>query len=330
MVRDSDSFACVKCGDQYPIVDDVPQFDLPTSRDSSAVESDRDVRREFWDEGWKARFDGDHSFLADLRTRADWSEYLEQEIARGQATRHVGVVEADRETVCDKVVLDIGCGSGTSGAIFGYRGAFYIGIDHSRHAASQALRNLRALGAGGFTAQGDAEALPIRDSSIDVVYSNGVLHHTPNFSTAVDEAYRVLKPGGKAIIALYATFSTQFGVMRLMGVLKGKLGRRAMSRWMGDASEGAWRTANKLNPWTQTFTKSQLREVIKRYEVHGLVIRRNGNPIGEFPRYGNRLMRFRTIRNLDRVLEPAFGGMLVMSFRKDLAARSLRERNKAG
>jgi ubiquinone/menaquinone biosynthesis C-methylase UbiE len=329
LARTAGSFGCANCGGLYPIIDGVPQFDLPVSRESGAAEGDRDVRRDYWDQGWEARFHGDHAFLANLRTRADWSAYLDQAIAEGRASQHVGVVEADEETVRDKVVLDIGCGSGTSGAVFGYRGAHYIGIDHSRHAASQGLRNLRGLGADGFTAQGNAEALPIRDNSIDVVYSNGVLHHTPNFLTSMDEAYRVLKPGGKGIIALYATYSTQFGIMRLMGVLKGNIGRRAMTRWMGEASEGAWRTGNKLNPWTQTFTKAQLRGVVRRYEVHGLVIRKYGNPIGEFPRYGNRLMQFGAIRALGRVLEPAFGGMLVVSFRKDLAAAHMRERNMA-
>jgi len=211
--------------------------------------------------------------------------------------------------------------------MFAYHGAHYIGIDHSQHAAAQGLRNLRALGGDGFTAQGNAEALPIRNSSVDVVYSNGVLHHTPNFLTAVDEAYRVLKPGGRAIIALYATYSTQFGVTRLLGVLKGNLSRRARVRWMCDISEGAWRTGDKLNPWTQTFSKAQLRKVARKYALNDLVIRKNGQPIGDFPRYGLRLMRFGAIRTLDRVLEPALGSMLVMSFKKELGAAPTAARN---
>ena len=230
-------FSCTKCARQYPVIDEVPQFDLPTSPEHG--EAGRDVRRDYWDHGWEARIKGDHAFQAELRTRADWSTYLEREIQVLGASRHVMVVEANRETVHDKVVLDIGCGSGTSGALFGYLGAHYIGVDHSRHAAARALRNLRAAGGDGFTAQGNAEALPIRDNSVDVVYSNGVLHHTPNFLNAMDEAFRVLKPGGKAIIALYATYSTQFGVTRLLGVLKGNISRSARARWLNEISEGA-------------------------------------------------------------------------------------------
>ena len=318
--RGAEFFACANCSRQFPVIDDVPHFDLPASNGSAPADGGQDLRRDYWDHGWKARIQGDHAFQARLQTRSDWSTYLEREMQVLGESRHVMVVEANRAAVSGKVVLDIGCGSGTSGALFGYLGAHYIGVDHSRHAAAQALRNLRAAGGDGFTAQGNAEALPIRDGSVDVVYSNGVLHHTPNFLTAMDEAYRVLKPGGRAIIALYATYSTQFGVTRLMGALKGNITRRAQRRWMGEASEGAWRTGNRLNPWTQTFSKAQLRKVIRRYSLRHLRIRKNGHPIGDFPRYGVRLMRFGPIRALDRLLEPTLGSMLVISFDKELGA----------
>src|SRR5271156_5968282 len=176
--RGGASFACTSCGRQYPVIDDVPQFDLPTLPDAGAgaADGDRGVRRDYWDNGWQARIQGDHAFQAKLQTRADWSVYLEREMQVLGESRHVMVVEANRAAVHDKVVLDIGCGSGTSGALFGYLGAHYIGVDHSRHAAAHALRNLCAVDGDGFTAQGNAEALPIRDGSVDVVYTNGVLH----------------------------------------------------------------------------------------------------------------------------------------------------------
>ena len=40
-----------------------------------------------------------------------------------------------------------------------------------------------------------------------MVYSNGVLHHTPNTHRVVNEIRRVLKPGGKAIVMMYAEHS---------------------------------------------------------------------------------------------------------------------------
>jgi SAM-dependent methyltransferase len=312
------SFRCRACGRTYPLVDEVPQFDQPEARDGSGVseQTARDTRRAYWDQGWQARFQGDHSFLDGLKQRSDWAAYLEPEIAQLRAQGHVSCVEARGEIVNGKVVLDIGCGSGTTGATLAYQGARYIGLDHSPNAASRALRNLRSVGADGFTVQGNAEALPIRDNSIDVVYSNGVLHHTPNFSAAMDEAYRVLKPDGQAIIALYATYSLTFGLVRLAGLLRGNLTRSARTRWMGDASEGAWRTGGRLNPWTETFSAVELRRFVHKYNVRRLSFRRNGPPIRELPRIGPRLAALLPFRQLDRLLEPSLGSMLIMSFNK--------------
>jgi ubiquinone/menaquinone biosynthesis C-methylase UbiE len=48
---------------------------------------------------------------------------------------------------------------------------------------------------------GDATCLPVADSSVDVVISNGVLNLVPDKFTAIGEIARVLKPGGRAQIA---------------------------------------------------------------------------------------------------------------------------------
>lgn len=321
LTRSTEGFACQSCQVTYPFVEEVPQFDPPADEAKGddaqrAAGGNRDQRRSYWDQGWQARFQSDHAFLNQLTTQSAWQSYLEQQIVQLGNQRHVSVVEASREAIGGKVLLDIGCGAGTSGALFGYRGARYIGVDHSRHAATYTLRHLRAVGGEGFTLQGNADSLPIRTGSIDVVYSNGVLHHTPRFATAMDEAYRVLRPGGKAIIALYATYSTAFGLVRVLGALRGNLSRNAMDRWMGAASEGAWRTQGRFNLWTQTFSKAQLRQLAGKYSIGELALRKNGNPIGEFPRLGGRLMKFNAVRKLDRALEPLFGSMLIMSFSK--------------
>jgi ubiquinone/menaquinone biosynthesis C-methylase UbiE/uncharacterized protein YbaR (Trm112 family) len=316
LFRASAAFDCRKCGRVYPLVEEVPQFDLPEPVPSAGGHDSRSIRRDYWNHGWEARLHGDHAFLLDLKSRSDWVGYLQPAIEKLTSQGHVTCIEANREILNGKVVLDIGCGGGATSATFGYYGAHYIGLDHSGNAARYSLRHLRGVGGDGFTVQGNAESLPIRDDSIDVVYSNGVLHHTPNFVTAMDEVYRVLKPGGTAIIALYATYSTQFGVLRLLGILKGRLSRKAMERWMGEASAGDWRTAERRNPWTGTFSEAQLRHVMRRYKVRALAFRKHGSPIGELPRIGSRLSRLAILRRVERALEPWLGSMLIMSFSK--------------
>ena len=49
----------------------------------------------------------------------------------------------------------------------------------------------------------DAEMIPFRSDSFDFISCNDALHHTPDTQKGINEIYRVLKPGGKALITFY-------------------------------------------------------------------------------------------------------------------------------
>jgi ubiquinone/menaquinone biosynthesis C-methylase UbiE len=322
LTRSEAAFRCSTCARDYAIEAGVPQFDPPAPAMSGPAfeTAAREERRDYWDKGWEARYARDHAHLARLTTAADWRAYLEAESVRLRAVRHISCLEAGRDVVAGKVVLDIGCGGGISSALFGYFGARYLGVDHSPHAAAYARRHLEAVAGEGFSVQGNAERLPFRDSSIDVVYSNGVLHHTPHLATAMDEAYRVLKPGGRAVIGLYSTYSTQFGLIQIAGRAR-HLGGQARDRFMSHHTEHAWRTTGRLNPWTKTYSRREVTAMVRKYAIDDLKFRFNGNPIGELPFFGRRLMRLGVVRRLDRSLEPLLGSMLITSFTKSSGLR---------
>ncbi len=51
-------------------------------------------------------------------------------------------------------------------------------------------------------AGGDVRALPVRSASVDIVYSMGTIEHFPEYAEAVAEIFRVLRPGGTAIVGV--------------------------------------------------------------------------------------------------------------------------------
>jgi SAM-dependent methyltransferase len=137
-------------------------------------------------------------------------------------------------------VLEIGCGLGTDGAQFAQAGADYTGIDLTEAAIDLARRRFAMSGLKGDFRVSDAEKLDFADESFDLVYSHGVLHHTPDIEAAIGEVYRVLKPGGRAVIMLYhrGSYNYRVGIRVLRragaGLLKSESGIKLVHRLTGE------------------------------------------------------------------------------------------------
>lgn len=109
-------------------------------------------------------------------------------------------------------LLEVGCGMGTDLLQFSRGGARCVGIDLTPRSVEITQHRFKLYGAGGAFMISDGEHLPFRDESFDVVYSNGVLHHTPDTEGAIREVHRVLRPGGTAKVMLYHRNSLNYWV----------------------------------------------------------------------------------------------------------------------
>ncbi len=122
-------------------------------------------------------------------------------------------------------LLEVGCGMGTDLLQFARGGAKVTGVDLTPRSIEISRQHLAVYGEAGDFAITDGESLPFADESFDVVYSNGVLHHTPDTAGAVREVHRVLRPGGQARVMLYHRGSAAYwgDIILRHGVLHGEL-----------------------------------------------------------------------------------------------------------
>ena len=120
-------------------------------------------------------------------------------------------------------LLEIGCGMGTDLLQFARGGACCTGIDLTPRSIEITRHRFRLYDADGAFMISDGEHLPFRDESFDVVYSNGVLHHTPDTAGAIREVHRVLRPGGTAKVMLYHRNSLNYwgDIVLRRGVVRG-------------------------------------------------------------------------------------------------------------
>jgi SAM-dependent methyltransferase len=103
------------------------------------------------------------------------------------------------------LVLDAGCGAAMSGlALFEpvLERIRYLGVDVST-AVDVAARRFAERGIGAAFLQADLTQLPLPPESVDVIFSEGVLHHTDDTRSALAAVSRHLKPGGRILFYVY-------------------------------------------------------------------------------------------------------------------------------
>lgn len=115
-------------------------------------------------------------------------------------------------------VLDIGCGTGVDLVRFARGGATAIGVDLADAAIGLARRNLEQQGLATRLALADGEHLPFAPDSFDYVFAHGVVQYTADARRLVEEARRVLKPGGTAFFQVYNRVSWLNALSKLMKV----------------------------------------------------------------------------------------------------------------
>ncbi|MBI5049149.1 MAG: class I SAM-dependent methyltransferase [Deltaproteobacteria bacterium] len=121
---------------------------------------------------------------------------------------------------------------------------------------------------------GDAENLQFKDGSFDVVFSNGVLHHTPDIEKSFREAQRVLRRGGEFWVILYHKNSVFYWISLLLFDHILKLG--FLKRSFRERLSMIEYTTSKELPLVNVYSRRQLRKLLVAtgFEVEAIWVRR--------------------------------------------------------
>jgi SAM-dependent methyltransferase len=164
-----------------------------------------------------------------------------------------------------KRLLEVGCGMGTDLLQFARGGAHCTGVDLTPRSVEISSLHFGLYGMRADFVLGDGERLPFADESFDIVYSNGVLHHTPDTAGGVRELHRVLRPGGVAKVMLYHRYSLYYWseIILHRGILRGHFLRghspeQIMSRYVEYSSMEA-------RPLVKVYSRRQARKLFSPF-----------------------------------------------------------------
>ena len=255
---------------------------------------------------WDSDPAGAHYVKTAQAHTVDW--FVEAERYRYQQYAPWMVETMEFRAHVGKRVLEIGGGMGTDLAQFAGNGATVTDLDLSAGHLSLAKENFALRGLNGSFVLHDAETLPFPDDSFDLVYSNGVLHHTPNTREVVREIFRVLKPGGRTLVMMYAENSLHYwrNVFYTVGLRDGELLQWSAGEIMSRIIE---RSDNaSARPLVKVYTKSRLARLFQAFSEIRIVQRQMVHD--EVPR----ILAWVPVR----FLGPLLGWNLVIKARKPL------------
>jgi ubiquinone/menaquinone biosynthesis C-methylase UbiE len=162
--------------------------------------------------------------------------------------------------------LDGGCGGGRATVLMARAGAARVtAFDLAAQNIETTSRMVERLGLKNVeTRQGSLLELPFEDESFDVVWSNGVIHHTVNPDRALSELARVLKPGGFLWLYVYGSGGLYWFLIDLLRARLSAIPMRDAMAYLRLAEVPTGRIAELMDDWYVPVLKRYVHEDVAR------------------------------------------------------------------
>jgi ubiquinone/menaquinone biosynthesis C-methylase UbiE len=171
-----------------------------------------------------------------------------------------------------KKILEIGIGHGTDLIQFAKSGAICYGVDITdKHLElTQANFNLQKLDVTLY--KSDASQMPFEDSYFDCIYSFGVIHHIPDAENVIKECFRILKPGGKIMLAFYYKYSAFSILIKFLnhGLVNGWLFKMGFKGLLSTIEFGA--DGVNIKPFVKLYSKKDMRRLLGDFQIDDISI----------------------------------------------------------
>ena len=204
-------------------------------------------------------------------------------------------------------VLEVGVGMGTDFHQWIRAGAKAYGIDATKKGIEHTSRRLELNNVKPIYLKiGDAENLPFDDNYFDLVYSWGVIHHTPDTEKALREIVRVTRPGGECKVMVYNKHSLgTFYVWLKYAFLRGKPWKRF-----------SWCLSNyQESPGTKAYTVKEIREMLGEFALEKIEIKSKQTYVDTLELSKKKIVRLFG-GFLSTIFRDYFGWFLMFQFRK--------------
>ncbi|MGO9838329.1 MAG: methyltransferase domain-containing protein [Polyangiaceae bacterium] len=245
-----EALVCPACSGRYPISGEIPDLRVDGDARTEAV-------RAFYS---RAPFPGyaPQENLGSLRARAAKSEFA---------------MALDRAIAGDARIVELGCGTGQMCIFLATADRIVVGADLARASlelGASAARRSRVESL--VFIETDLGHAALREAAFDVVYSSGVLHHTPDPRASFAAMARLARPGGIVVLGLYNAWAriphrVRRGLGRLTGFRFIPFDPVLRSRSAEPARREAWLRDQYMHPEEHRHT---LREVMRWFRENGV------------------------------------------------------------